>query len=258
MRRLLILLVLLAGCQPLPHPFADAKDAPHPALRPPDVAGVVVEPIAGAPQAADDALAAALRDNDVPAETGGGNRGSYRLQSKADTGAQGLTLGWTLLSPKGATVGQGTETAAGADWAALAKAAAPKIAALVAGDAPEADADVPTAVQVRGIEGAPGDGGTSLARAIGAALGHAGLAVGEHEARFQLSCKVAVAPPEGGQQLVTVRWILARPAGKEVGEVNQQNKVPAGSLDGAWGDVAYAVADAAAPGIAQLIEKAEE
>jgi hypothetical protein len=266
MRRLLVLLLMLAGCQPLPHPFADLKDAGGPALRPPDSAGVVVAPIAGAPAGAD-ALAAALRDSDVPASTVGGNRSSYRLDAQATVaplvpGRESVTLDWTLRSAKGAVIGQGTEqrdedpAAKDGPWPALAKTVAPKIADLIAGNAPAEANDVPAAVTVRDVAGAPGDGGTSLARAIGVALGRAGVAVGG-DARFALSCQVAVAPAKGGQQLVTVHWVLARPEGGQVGEVSQQNAVPAGSLDGAWGDIAYAVAGAAAPGIAQLVARAE-
>ena len=39
--------------------------------------------------------------------------------------------------------------------------------------------------------------------------------------------------------------------------IDQQNAVPAGSLDGTWGDIAFAVAGAAAPGVAALIERAK-
>jgi len=53
-----------------------------------------------------------------------------------------------------------------------------------------------------------------------------------------------------------VRWVVALAEGRELGQVNQQNAVPAGSLDGAWGELAYDVAGAAAPGIARLIEQA--
>ena len=72
-----------------------------------------------------------------------------------------------------------------------------------------------------------------------------------------LSGTVAVSPPQAGKQQVSVRWALLRPDGREVGKIDQQNAVPAGSLDRAWGDIAYAVAEAAAPGVAALIAKAK-
>ena len=264
MRFVLALLLLLGGCQPLPHPFADAdgRDTAPP-LRPPDSAGVLVLPVAEAPALAP-ALAQALREADVPASTEGANRGSYRLESSVAVDALGpggksVSLSWELRSAAGETVGRGTARRDGGNVEVLAQDAAPRIARLVAGDAPVPEADVPPLVAVRSVAGAPGDGGTALARAIGTALGRAGVEVGEGDAkaRFALLCNIAVAPPKDGKQLVTVRWALALPEGRELGQVNQQNAVPAGSLDGSWGDLAYAIAGAAAPGIAELIERAK-
>lgn len=273
MRLVLAALLLLGGCQPLPHPFADAADTDAaPPLRPPDSAGILVLPVAALPALAP-ALAEALRAADVPADTAGANRGSFRLESTVTTetlapGREAVSLAWRLKNASGETVGHGTARRDGAaeTWPSgdgpivgLAADVAPSVARLVAGDAPLPEADVPALVAVRAVAGAPGDGGTALARAIGAALGRAGVEVGDGDAkaRFALSCAIAVAPAKGGKQLVTVRWALALPEGRELGEVKQQNAVPAGSLDGPWGDIAYAIAGAAAPGITQLIERAK-
>jgi hypothetical protein len=277
MRFVIVTLLLLVGCQPLPHPFADSVNAPGvPALRPPDSAGVMVMPVAGAPDSAGAALAEAfaqaLRDADVPASTEGFNRGSYRLAASAETqplggGHMAVTIAWHLRDAEGAEIGSGTaqgETAAGL-WqdgnaalaGSLAHQAAPAIVDLVSGEAP-LPANVAAAVRVTGVTGAPGDGGTSLARAIGTALGRAGVDVarGGGKARFSLACQVELKPQPDGKQHVTVRWVLSAGSGKPIGQVAQENVVPAGALDGAWGDIAYAVAGAAAPGIAELIQRA--
>ena len=277
MRFLLCTLLLLVGCQPLPHPFADTAEGPGvPALRPPDSAGVAVLPVTGAPDAAGvalaEAFAKALRDADVPASTEGFNRGSYRLAAAAETRPLGgghmmVKVAWHLRDADGAEVGSGTaqgETPA-SSWpggnaalaGTLARQAAPAIVDLVSGEAP-LPANVAAAVRVTGVTGAPGDGGTSLARAIGAALGHAGIDVarGNGKARFSLACQVEVRPQPDGKQHVAVRWILVAGDGKPVGQVAQENDVPAGALDHAWGDIAYAVASAAVPGIADLIQRA--
>src|SRR5712691_2073752 len=97
-------LLLLAACQPLPHPFAHDIPLPDsPILTPPDSAGVMVETVTGAPEpVAHDlaaAMALALQDQDVPASTGASNRGSYRLSGKATTSDVGggdllVTIGW--------------------------------------------------------------------------------------------------------------------------------------------------------------------
>ncbi|MGH7087423.1 MAG: hypothetical protein ACREFQ_00815 [Stellaceae bacterium] len=257
---LLVVLLLLAACQPVPHPFADLRDASGPALAPPDSSGVVVVPVAGAPAAAADALAAALRERDVPASTESGNRKSFRLEAEAEPSRGSMRLAWTLRTASGRLLGNGTAAAMQSDpkiWASLANGAAAPIVGLIAGN-PAAEAASGTAlVMLRGITGAPGDGGTALSRAIGVALDRQGVDFGT-DARFALSCIVAVAPPKDGRQQVSVRWLLALPAGRRLGEVSQQNSVPAGSLDRAWGDVAYDVAGAAAPGIARLIARAEQ
>lgn len=277
MRRLLFALLLLAGCQPVPHPFADSADAPGiPALRPPDSVEVAVLPVTGAPEEAGSALAAAfaqaLRDADVPASTEGFNRGSYRLAASAETrplgaGRMAVTVAWQLRDAGGSVVGSGTaqRETAGELWqdgnaalaASLAGQAAPAIADLVSGEAP-LPANVAAAVRVAGVTGAPGDGSTALARAIGTALGRAGIDVakGSGKARFSLACQVELTPQPDGKQHVRVRWVLSGGNGKPIGQVAQENTVPAGALDGAWGDIAYAVAGAAAPGIADLIERA--
>jgi hypothetical protein len=49
---------------------------------------------------------------------------------------------------------------------------------------------------------------------------------------------------------------MMQPDGSEIGDVRQQNAVPAGSLDRAWGDTALLVAEAAYDGIIALYEKA--
>ena len=66
-----------------------------------------------------------------------------------------------------------------------------------------------------------------------------------------------MSPADAGKQQVQISWALRRGDGREIGQVSQANAVPAGSLDGAWGDVAYAVATAAAPGVIALIERAK-
>lgn len=254
MRRLAAAALLcLAACQPVPRPFTPASGGPLPLASPADSAGVVVLPVEGAPGAAD-ALAKALRDADVLATTGAGNRESARLEGSVTPQANGLAFAWTLRDAAGKSLGRGSASGTSVD--ALAKSAAGPIVRVAAGEAPIA-ADVPAQIAVKGVSGAPGDGGTSLARAIGDALGRAGVAVGDGKARYDLLCRVAVAPPRDGQQTVSVRWVLARPEGHELGQVEQHNAVPAGSLDGPWGDIAYAVAAAAAPGIAQLIRHAD-
>jgi len=278
MRLVLALLLLLAGCQPVPRPFADLiVPSAMPALRPPDSSGIVVLPVKGvdAPDAHElaEALAASLRDQDVPASTDAGNRGSFRLYTVAtsapiDAVRRAVTLDWRLNGADGKTLGAGTVRHEGmaapgpagdpALAAALAADAAPTITQLVIGDAPVAHGPGAAMVAVRAVSGAPGDGNDSLARAMVVTLGRAGVdvAAGVVPARLLLIGRVEVAPPSGGKQQVKLHWILAKPNGDVVGRADQENAVPAGSLDGAWADIAYAAAAAAAPDIAGLVRQA--
>src|SRR5437763_3666453 len=73
---------LLAGCQPLPHPFADDRP-PAELLAVRDSAGISIAPIEGGPEAATAklgaALASALLKREIPASDRTTSLGSYQL-----------------------------------------------------------------------------------------------------------------------------------------------------------------------------------
>ncbi|HWG80835.1 MAG TPA: hypothetical protein VN681_13720 [Stellaceae bacterium] len=276
MRRLLLLLALpAAACQPLPHPFAG--DVPPAALLSPrDSAGIYVVPVAGAPSpiAGDiaEAMAKALRDADIPASTRGRNKGSYELHGEARQETLPgdrveISVDWELLAADGRSLGHApvaAEQPAGTSDTvapAIAARAAPAIRRLVQDEPPTAAAHPDPAVSLRLVTGAPGDGGRSLTRAMEDALRRARVALaapGGDAPSFVLTGTVTMSPADSSkQQRVRIGWALLRGDGSEIGQVSQENAVPAGSLDGAWGDVAYAVATAAAPGVVALIERAK-
>ena len=70
-----------------------------------------------------------------------------------------------------------------------------------------------------------------------------------------LDAEVTVAKPTAGKQNVKIVWHVRRQDGNEIGTVGQENDVPAGLLDGAWGDVAYMVAVSAQDGIMTLVAR---
>lgn len=113
------------------------------------------------------------------------------------------------------------------------------------------------AVAVVPVKGAPGDGNQQLTQAMRATLRNAGWAVLESPRADALvvSGEVGVARGEAGKQRVAVRWNVASPEGKSLGDVKQANSVPAGSLDERWNEAAVAVAEAAASGIFDLVGK---
>lgn len=252
--------------------------APPVALSPPDSAGIYVLPAANAPEpsagALATAMAVALQQADVPASARAFNPESYRLQPVASVvpangGSETVKVEWQLRNAAGKLIGSAPSQVATAATAwqrgdpglvsALATPAAPAVAQLIQGDAPLPQGALNPVVALRVVTGAPGDGDRSLTRAMGAALERTNLvlaATPADKADFVVAGTVEVARADGQKQQVMVTWVLMRPDGSEVGRVKQENAVPAGSLNGAWGEIAYAVTNAAAPGVRQLIEQA--
>jgi hypothetical protein len=277
--KLVVLLLALAACQPLPHPLAETAPPPDsPLMTPPDSVGVIVAPVTGAPSetAHDlaDAMAIALQDDDVPASTNARNRGSYLLQGKATTADAGggslrVTVAWEMIGPDGATTGrqQATTTMAQSAWsdggaglANLVGPAAASLAKLIESTAPLPVPSTDPLIAVHAATGAPGDGGQALATAMSAALRRSQMALADFPGAapsFIVEAAVAIAPAISGKQKVTIAWSLHRPDGAEVGQVKQENAVDAGSLDRVWGLTAFDAANAAAPGIAALVEEAK-
>jgi hypothetical protein len=111
---------------------------------------------------------------------------------------------------------------------------------------------------ISGVEGAPGDGGQSLPRAITEILKRQDVAIvtdPQATADLVLDAEIVVATPKAGKRNIKIIWRVRRKDGGEIGTVGQENDVPAGLLDGAWGDVAYMVAVSAQDGIMQLLAR---
>jgi hypothetical protein len=243
-----------------------------------DTAPVAVAPIAGAPRATAEKLAAAmskaLQERDVAASDRVVGLMSYqldgRLQAMPPSGDKAaIVVLWKLHDPSGKLVGSRAEriVAGAEDWRLgkddavdhLAAASADQIAAMLHGKAPveAAVAQQQTRLLVGPVKGAPGDGDRALAEAVIAVLKTQDLSiVTDPQAKVDLllDARVGVDKPIDGKQHVKIVWRVRRADDSEIGTVAQQNDVPAGLLDGAWGDVAYTVAVAAESGIMQLIE----
>lgn len=269
----------LAACQPIPHPFADNAPPPgSPLMTPPDSAGIVVEPIAGAPKETSrdlaDAMATALQDNDIPASTDARNSKSYVVRGKATAtpdaaGKMRVTVAWEMHGPDGALTGQQVTSATmsasawvdgGAGITDLVADAAPNFAKLIEAKNPPPTPSTDPLIAVHTATGAPGDGAQALATAMSAALRRVPLDIADYPGavpNFVVEAVVSVTPPSGGKQTVSIAWTLQRPNGAQIGQVKQENSVDAGSLDRVWGLTAYDAANAAAPGIAALIDEAK-
>jgi hypothetical protein len=272
----------LAACQPLPHPFAD-DPPPASLLTMRDALSVSIAPIEGKPEKTaaklGPAMAKALRDRDVAASDKTASVDSYELsgsirQVQAAQGKRGqaaLVVLWQLRSAAGQRIGQRTERfeAAAQDWQAgsdeaidkLAASSADQVVSLLHGEEappPETTQAVAMRLRIRNVTGATGDGKDSLTTAMAAVLKQGNIEVATDAAAsadLYLDAEVTVAPPKAGKQHVKIVWHVVKASGGEVGTVGLENDVPAGLLNGPWGDIAYAIATSAQDGIAALVAR---
>lgn len=119
---------------------------------------------------------------------------------------------------------------------------------------PLSSAWVNPVILVKTVDGAPGDGNQALMLAIKQALRVRNFMVTEdpRQAVFLIDGRVEIAPPAQGRQRAKVVWTVTTVSGGQVGRAIQENTIPAGSLNGAWGQVAMMVANAAADGVEEL------
>jgi len=115
----------------------------------------------------------------------------------------------------------------------------------------------PSGVIVAPVTGAPGDGRRSLTTALKKRLYKDGvkLANGTSTNVYTVQGIVKLSSASGGKESIRIDWQVLDPSGKRLGTVSQQNTIPKGSLNGPWGAIAPAAADAAADGIIKLLPK---
>ncbi len=142
--------------------------------------------------------------------------------------------------------------------------AAEQIAVAEAETAPKADTKPSgeggvqiRAVAVMPVKGSPGGGDAELTAAMRKTLSAAGWPVVTKRAPNALTIvgRVKFVAKGTANQQVSVRWEVQSPDGKTLGDVKQANDVPRGSLDRGWGPAAFAVAEAAATGIFDIVNR---
>lgn len=101
-----------------------------------------------------------------------------------------------------------------------------------------------------------GSGGPALTVAMRQVLKESGWPVINSKRADALSIQgsVVLDPAVNGQQAVHLVWRVLTPKGKNLGDIKQNNAVPAGSLSAGWGQNATYAAQAAATGIFKLID----
>lgn len=269
----------LVGCA-LPKPFAHHGPVTENALIELPSAGAVQVMLAPSlpPEVAAPAVAAAVRaltDAGIPASVESLTnsyvlRGEVVVEDPDGGEAETIEIEWRLVSPAGRPIGKIDQRVGGAErgWighdpAPLTKAArdaGSQVAAYFERRGPLATVDGATEAAVpgpaptlyfEGVTGAPGDGNESLARALAYILRQAGapLAGSPDRASHRLSGRVEATPKGEGISEVSIVWRLADRNGQELGKVSQRNPVKTALIERRWGELAFAVSDAAADGV---------
>lgn len=112
------------------------------------------------------------------------------------------------------------------------------------------------AVAVPSVTGAKGRGNGELTAAMRHVLQEAGWPVlaSRRPDALLITGKATLGPVTGDTQKVKLVWTVASPDGKTLGQIVQENAMPAGSLDKSWGENAQFATEAAAEGIFKLIQ----
>ncbi len=116
------------------------------------------------------------------------------------------------------------------------------------------------------VIGAPGDGRASLTNSLAVLLREADLAVEilrDTDPRVVIprdavvvSGQVLVSPLPGTDppaERITLTWTVRDHRGALIGSISQDNAIPAGSLDGPWGEAAFFAAQGARDGLFDLL-----
>jgi hypothetical protein len=265
----LFAVALLAACGNLPRPFApDDKKEGNPLLMLPDRAGVVVRPVEGLPP--DDAtllstqLIDQLQKQNVPAMTGRGNATSYVLDGMLRPSPDGsASVVFQLVDPRGVIAANHVATLPARTGEAGLTRVAQETAVALADHLqpnPANGAPVPLRKVVIGqVTGAPGgdSGNRALTRALTYALQRVKVPVVEQADADTLgiSGTVKITPKPNRLRNIAFRWAVLNAEGKEIGKVDMANDVPDELVERSWAEIATAVADAAADGIADIVER---
>jgi hypothetical protein len=182
-----------------------------------------------------------------------GHQVTYEARSLGQV-ALGLNIPPAIIGPPAPnTDGGATRTAAAAQPQPPASAAAPS--------SPRAST-APPAPQVRvtvaAVTGAPSDGNRQLFSGMRRALGSSKIVIADKGGAdtFTVAGSVSLSPINDMSTQLTVTWVLKDPSGKEVGKIEQTNPVPIAATRGTWAGFGDIVADAAAEGVLQLLDRA--
>ena len=262
------LALLLTACGDIPQPFRHEME--NPALAPSAARGVVVRPPDGSPLAGQvaDSIIRRLLEAEIPASRKEVVGGAWVLSGEVVPAPGLAVVRWSLTRPpSGEVLGSLEQKIPAAVWARASTKSVELIAAEVVdrlngplhgegiGGLAAAEPAGPT-IRLLPLTGLPGDGASSLAKAMGLALKQAGIRAVEGEADFLLRARATVSPGRPGEDMLAVTWSVTTVKGDEIGNSAQQGPVPKGRLDGPWGSLAGDIAEGGADGIAEILRSA--
>ena len=270
----------LSACGDIPQPFRH-EEIPELA-RPLLVRAITIRPIAsfdpgtssasfdlGTSSASFDlgtslteALVKVMADRNIPAIVHGDIPGSAILVGKFEPNTSDLApleIEWVLTSPdRPKPLSFHQKIPRKATPAILAELATQVVDELTA-DSVDAAPPAPAAkgrLSVRLVTHAtlPGYGNASLIRAMRSILERNGILVVAEGGDYVVELKGAVTNGPNGQDMLNVSWVVAKPDGAPLGNVDQQGAVPTGTLAGPWGPLSHSIANGGASGIVQVVE----
>jgi len=274
--------LVAVACGPLPKPFKRTYGAPpNPLVKAGINTGVWIDLMDGpsVPMAKllTESVARELKKLEIEASTGNRQPARYVLRAEAIANVSTpeipyvVQIHWTLFDSLGSQVGMHSQGVSGSNWdwengspqiirEVGEKAAGPLAVLMRTGDEPSPvpipDPNAAAGLWIKPISGAPGDGDTSLTRAIRHALLAAGTEIVEQRSasRFMLEGIVQLSVPDNGAQQVQIDWVVkASDSDEELGRASQINQVPAGTFDGRWGGIAPLIATAAVGGVQDVM-----
>lgn len=269
----------LAGCGGLPAPFwgnpgENARRLVQPLspmLAIPAPTNALLPEAASATLATE--LAEALQAAEVPALARTPRTTDWQLLTKAERRANGVVPVFVVRDPAGEDLGtvEGAPVPLEAWYGATPKTlqasaaeVSPRIVSLLgnirtARDRanPNSLLNRPAKVMVADVKGAPGDGNLSLTRQMRDQLAKYGPVIQTTAAGadFTVQGEVVVVPIPNKQQRVEIQWYVRNAQGDERGRVVQLNEIPAGTLNGFWGEIALVVAAEAAGGVNDVVNR---
>jgi|GEM_PF-1725296 hypothetical protein len=266
LKKSLLLLGLLSGlaaCGPVPHPFE--HEAKNPLVEDRRaLSALSVQPVGGLP-GLDTAMIKALDEGeDVPAASKPPAADGLWLRG---TWVNGQGVNWKLMDQKGGITGETTVPVPDGPFndlarLKLAKASAVAVAHLLRGEDPKASdeaVDLRPHISLPKFKTPKDFDADGLRQDAVAALERNGFVASDEKPMALVLCEVRVTPSppslKNGQDYLEVLWIVQSPDGKELGRVAQANPVDHLLLTGYIGPLGHAIADAAAPGIVEVLRK---